>query len=223
MPDARSDRHRLIRTPTRRRKSRRSTMGWDTVGIGRPMAGVENRRLETKCRQALIIQGLFYMVAGKELTAATPDLPMHETAGDDIEATEHYVGAGSDRLVGSDPDGGRNVSTGGRIALSGLPVYDQCVRGRDRYRGGSRLARIGRGGNGSWNCGASQVHSILVQEIHCDVSGRRASVEDIQCPIRTTGIGVIRGCADPNVRRSAPGTGRACGTRRALTRCNRQE
>ena len=65
MPDAPSDRHRLIRTPTRWRTARRSTMGWDTVGIGRPMASVENRRLETKCRQALIIQGLFYMVAEK--------------------------------------------------------------------------------------------------------------------------------------------------------------
>lgn len=69
-----------------------------------------------------------------------------EAAGDWGEVALE-VGADRNWLVGDYPDGHRHLglvkTRWVRIALRGLPGYDQRVRGRDRYYGGARLTRVG--------------------------------------------------------------------------------
>jgi hypothetical protein len=93
-----------------------------------------------------------------------------------------------------------------------IPRMARC----ESYSGGACLARIGPGWRRAGNSYASQVVAISVKYIHRDVCGAPTSVEYIEIGPRTTACtGQVRWCADPNIRRSATGSGRTRRTWRA--------
>src|SRR5258708_7247469 len=140
----------------------------------------------------------------QELTALVTELFGQEAARSYRQATEWHVATDHNRLVRNHTDGKRHVghaveSLDTRAGLRRDPAVGQRGPGRERHGIAARLTRISYGRIRSGNGYPSQVVSILVQDIHGDVGGRRAPVEDVEKGVRSTGrIGETRGCAGPD-------------------------
>jgi len=138
-----------------------------------------------------------------------------------MKAAKLNVRANGNGLVGNYSDGGRYIAAAGRIALSRLIINDQGVRGRDGDRAAARLTRIGCARHCSRHGHASQVRSILVQQMDGDVGARRAPVKDKQVGVGAAAGVVIRRRADPDIGWAATGGSarRALWARRPLRPC----